>query len=309
MIIQTGQRTDIPAFYSKWLINRIKEGFVVVRSPYNPSQLFRYSLSPDVVDIIGFCTKNPAPLLPYIDRLKSYKQYWHITITPYGKDIEQNVPDKHDIISSFRKLSEIVGKRAVAWRYDPILISDKYPLDFHIEAFSKMAENLKGYTEIAIISFIDLYAKTRRNFPEAQEVNQKERLLIGKTFLEIARKNNMTLKTCAEGNELETIGVDCSGCMTIEAIEKATGLRLSMPRGLYKREGCSCCLCSDIGAYNTCIHLCKYCYANYDSSLVLENYKHHNPDSQILIGNIDINTEIQAPKQYSWIDKQGVLEL
>ena len=94
MIIQTGMRTDIPAFYSEWLVNRIKEKYVLVRNPYNPSQVTKYSLSPDVVDLIAFCTKNPAPMLPHMDILKPYGQYWFVTITPYGRDIEPNVPAK-----------------------------------------------------------------------------------------------------------------------------------------------------------------------------------------------------------------------
>ena len=91
-------RTDIPAFYSEWFINRIKEGFVFVRNPYNPVQVTRYSLSPDVVDLISFCTKNPAPMLGKMEHLDPYGQYWFVTITPYGKDIEPNVPDKQKVM-------------------------------------------------------------------------------------------------------------------------------------------------------------------------------------------------------------------
>ena len=109
MILNTGMRTDIPAFYHEWLINRIKEGFVLVRNPYNPSQVTRYCLSPEVVDLIAFCTKNPAPMLPHMDTLKPYGQYWFVTITPYGKDIEPNVPDKQKVMEDFKTLSDTVG--------------------------------------------------------------------------------------------------------------------------------------------------------------------------------------------------------
>ena len=124
MIINTGMRTDIPAFYHEWLINRIKEGFVLVRNPYNPSQVTRYSLSPEVVDLIAFCTKNPAPMLPHMDVLKPYGQYWFVTITPYGKDIEPNVPDKQKVMEDFKKLSDAVSVDSVGWRYDPIFVDD-----------------------------------------------------------------------------------------------------------------------------------------------------------------------------------------
>ena len=106
MIIQTGSRTDIPAFYSRWFLNRLEEGYVMVRNPYNPSAVTRYDLNPEVVDMILFCTKNPAPMLPHMDKLKDYGQFWFVTLTPYGKDIEPNMPDKRNIIKSEGNHSE-----------------------------------------------------------------------------------------------------------------------------------------------------------------------------------------------------------
>ena len=124
MIIQTGMRTDIPAFYSKWFLNRLKEGYVLVRNPYDPLSVTRYRLNPDVVDLIAFCTKNPAPMLSQMDALKDYGQYWFVTITPYGRDVEPNVPDKEQVLEDFMRLSEIVGVDSMGWRYDPVLITD-----------------------------------------------------------------------------------------------------------------------------------------------------------------------------------------
>lgn len=149
-------RTDIPAFYSKWFINRIKAGYVLVRNPYNPSAVTRYEINPVVVDLIAFCTKNPAPMLEYMDTLKPYGQYWFVTITPYGKEIEPNVPDKRLVLEDFKTLSKIVGVDSIGWRYDPIFINDKYSVDFHLETFEQMAKELSGYTKTCIISFIDL---------------------------------------------------------------------------------------------------------------------------------------------------------
>ena len=157
MIINTGQRTDIPAFYSDWFANRLREGFVLVRNPYNPQSVTGYRLSTDVVDVIGFCTKNPAPMLQHMDLLKPFGQYWYVTITPYGREIEPAVPDKREVLESFRKLSEIVGIDSIGWRYDPILISETYPVERHLKAFEYMAKALSGYTWTAVISFIDLY--------------------------------------------------------------------------------------------------------------------------------------------------------
>ena len=139
MIIQTGMRTDIPAFYSEWLVNRIKESYVLVRNPYHPEQVTKYRLSPDVVDLIAFCTKNPAPMFSHMDIIKPYGQYWFVTITPYGKEIEPHVPDKETVIEDFKKLSDLVGVNSVGWRYDPILIDEKHTVSWHIEEFEKMA--------------------------------------------------------------------------------------------------------------------------------------------------------------------------
>ena len=175
MIIQTGMRTDIPAFYSEWFLNRIKEGFVLVRNPYNPSQVTRYSLSSEVVDLIGFCTKNPAPMLPHMEKLKSYGQYWFVTITPYGREIEPNVPDREIVMESFRKLSDLVGVDSVGWRYDPIFVDAEHSVEWHIAEFEKMARTLSGYTKTCVISFIDIYKKVERNFPQARAVYKQER--------------------------------------------------------------------------------------------------------------------------------------
>ena len=304
MIINTGQRTDIPAFYSEWFANRLKEGFVLVQNPYNPKLVTRYSLSPDVVDIIGFCTKNPSPMFPYMDLLKPYGQYWYVTITPYGKEIEPYVPNKLTILDSFRQLSDIVGTDNIGWRYDPILISETYPVERHIKAFAYMAKELSGYTHTAVISFIDLYEKTRRNFPEARAVSAEERLILGKAFADICRQYDLTLRPCAEGDDLAQFGADCSGCMTAAMYEQAIHNKLKIPKKTPARKECACYLGGDIGAYNTCGHLCRYCYANYDAETVLRNMKNHDPASPLLIGHLMPDVQVHEAKQESWLDCQ-----
>ena len=304
MIINTGQRTDIPAFYSEWFANRLKEGFVCVRNPYDPQQVSRYRLDPSVVDVIGFCTKNPAPMFPYMDLLKNYGQYWFVTLTPYGRDIEPNVPDKHLMISRFKQLSDIVGVSCVGWRYDPILLSEKYTVEYHLRAFEQIASALKGYTETVVISFIDLYPKVRKNFPEAREVPKETRLLLGKEIIRIATACGMTVKPCAEGDELAAYGADCSGCMQISDYEKAIGKRLNAPKRKGARDACSCYLSCDIGAYDTCRHLCRYCYANTEPEAVLKHSRLHDPASPFLIGNYMEGDRIHDVPQTSWIDDQ-----
>ena len=304
MIINTGQRTDIPAFYAEWFCNRLREGTVLVRNPYNPQLITRYRLSPDVVDVIGMCTKNPAPMLQHLDLLKPFGHYWYVTITPYGREIEPHVPGKRQVLDSFRRLSEQIGPERIGWRYDPVFISETYSVERHIRAFAYMAEALAGYTKTVVISFIDLYEKTKKNFPEVRSVRREDRLLLGKAFIEIAGEAGMTVRPCAEGNELAEFGADCSGCMTVAMYEKALGQRLKVPKQPGARKECACYLGGDIGAYNSCGHLCRYCYANYDPDLVRKTMQQHDPKSPMLVGYPMPGDVIHEANQVSWIDPQ-----
>ncbi|MBO7700683.1 MAG: DUF1848 domain-containing protein [Eubacteriaceae bacterium] len=302
MIINTGQRTDIPAFYAEWFANRLREGYVCVRNPYDPSQVSRYRLDPAVVDVIGFCTKNPSPMFRYMDLLKDYGQYWFVTITPYGRDIEPNVPDKHRVMEDFRKLSAMVGIDSIGWRYDPILISERYSAAYHLRAFAQIASALEGFTRTAVISFIDLYPKVKRNFPRAREVPKGLRLSLGKQLIDIASEHGMLLKPCAEGDELAQYGADCGGCMRISDYEKAIGKKLLAPKTKGARAACACYLSCDIGAYDTCAHLCRYCYANAESEKVLRRSRLHDPSSPFLIGNYREGDRVHDVPQKSWAD-------
>ena len=307
MIINTGQRTDIPAFYAEWFSNRLKEGFVCVRNPYNAHQVNRYGLDPSVVDAIGFCTKNPAPMFPYMDLLQEYGQYWFVTITPYGRDVEPNVPDKHRLLEDFKRLSALVGVNSIVWRYDPIFLWERYDLDYHLRAFEQMARALAGATKTVVISFIDLYPKVRRNFPQVREVAKGQRLTLGKEIIRIASSHGMAVKPCAEGDELARYGADCGGCMRISDYEKAIGKRLQAPKIKAARADCACYLSCDIGAYDTCRHLCRYCYANAEPARVLAQSRRHDPQSPFLIGDYLDGDRIHDVLQRSWIDGQTSL--
>ena len=301
MIINTGCRTDIPAFYSKWLINRIREGYVLVRNPYNPNQVTRYNLSPDVVDCLAFCTKNPEPMLKYLDEIDKYKQYWFVTITPYGKDIEPNVPNKEKVIESFKKLSKHIGVNSIGWRYDPIFIGNNFDVNKHIYYFEKIAKELKNYTHNCTISFLDLYEKVKRNAPEIKPPNHEEQIQIAKVFSKISKENNMVIHSCCEKTYLSQYGLKCNGCMSKEIVEKAIGCNLNPPNSRKNlRESCNCLMGNDIGAYNTCGHLCKYCYANANKGFVIENMKKHNDNSPFLIGGSEEGDKITVAKQKSW---------
>ena len=301
MIINTGCRTDIPAFYSKWLINRIREGYVLVRNPYYPNQVTKYNLSPEVVDCLAFCTKNPEPMLKYLDELDKYRQYWFVTITPYGKDIEPNVPNKQVVIENFKKLSKHIGANSIGWRYDPIFIGNGFDVKKHIDCFETMAKELKNYTHNCTISFLDLYEKVKHNAPDIKPPTKEEQIEIAKSFYKIGKENNMTINACCEKDFLSEYGLKCNGCMSQEIIEEAIKEILNPPKRKNIRQDCNCLMGNDIGAYNTCGHLCKYCYANVNKKLVIENMKKHDENSPFLIGNIEEGDKITEAKQKSWI--------
>lgn len=308
MIINTGSRTDIPAYFSKWFFNRIKEGFVLTRNPYYPEQVIKYKLTPDVVDCLAFCTKNPGPMLERMHELDAFRQFWFVTITPYGKEIEPNLPNKNKVIEDFKRLSTIVGIKSIGWRYDPIFITEKYSLDLHLKSFEVMAANLEGYTDNCVISFIDLYEKTKRNFTGVKEVTKEERALIGREFVRIGKQYGITIRTCHEGTDLKKYGVDCSGCMTKEVIERAIDNSLQIPKKKQStRESCNCLLGNDIGAYNSCGHGCVYCYANYNQEMVKQNMRQHSPNSPFLIGNLKNGDVIKEAKKESYLDGQLTL--
>lgn len=304
MILNTGSRTDIPAFYSEWFYNRIREGYVLARNPYYPSQVTRYALDPDVIDVMVFCTKNPVPMFKNFHLLKPFNMFWFVTITPYGKEIEPRVPDKERVMDSFLCLSDLVGAKRMSLRYDPIFICEKYSTDFHVRQFEYMAKRLRGSTHQCVVSFIDLYEKTKRNFPQVKAVKPEEQRILIDAFSEIAAENDLQIHLCCENSSLVRSNVDADGCMSQKVLEEAIGCRLIVPKKKGARQKCSCLLGADIGAYNTCGHGCLYCYADYDMETVRRNMSRHDKKSPFLIGSYQKEDVIKDAKQTSWKDRQ-----
>lgn len=159
MIISASRRTDIPALYPQWFMNRLLAEEILVPSPYNRKKVSRIRLSPQTVDCFVFWTKNPEPMLPYlrmIDQL-GYSYYFEMTVTDYEKEIEPGLPTTEDSIATFILLSERLGKKRVDFRFDPILLTEKYSLSYHIEKFDMLCEWLHKYTTRCIFSFVDSY--------------------------------------------------------------------------------------------------------------------------------------------------------
>lgn len=304
MILHTGMRTDIPAFYASWFVNRLRAGEVCVRNPYDETQVTRYLLDPRVVDLICFCTKNPAPMLPHMEFLNPFGQFWYVTITPYGREIEPHVPAWQNVAGTFRRLSEIVGISCIGWRYDPIIIDERHTIDWHQRQFSAMAEALAGATEMVVISFLMHYAKTRRNFPEGREVTHTQRMELGAYIVETAKAYGMTVYPCGGSDELAGLGADTGGCMTPRIYEQALGRKLRFPTYVRQRKECDCYLGADIGAYDSCPHLCRYCYANTHDVRVAKNHRRHDPLSPFLVGHAEEGDRLHTARQESWLDVQ-----
>lgn len=167
MILNTGARTDTVQYFSHWLLKRFEEGFVYTRNPLFPNKVTRYELSPDKIDAVMFCSKNYAPILPLIQEIATkYKTYFHYTITVYGKDIEPGVPPIEESVKTLAELSKIVGRQKVAWRYDPVLLTQKYTIERHSQTFRWLCKKLAPYIDRCIFSFVEIYKKLQGNMPE-----------------------------------------------------------------------------------------------------------------------------------------------
>lgn len=301
MIISASRKTDIPAFFSEWFINRIKDGYVYSRNPINAHQISKIPLAPDVVDCIVFWTKNPIPIIPMLDELKDYTYYFQFTLTGYGKDMESNLPDKkRKLIPAFKELSDKIGPKRVIWRYDPIAFNEKYTPAYHIRAYSQIADALKGYTEKCVISFIDMYQKIQRNMKEMNiaEASDDTMYSFSKKLYEIAQTNEMRLATCAEKIDLASLGIEHNACIDGKLIEEICGGALKAKKDSSQRTECQCVESRDIGSYNTCSHGCKYCYANHSAKMLMQKLAKFDPKSPILCDYIDetadMITEVKA---------------
>lgn len=291
MILNVSGRTDIVAFYEKWLIKRVEAGFVDVRNPFNPKLVSRINFSD--VDLILFCTKNPIPILNDLNKIK-IPYLFQITITAYKRDIEPNVPSKKEVIEAVRKISQAIGKENVFVRYDPIFLSEKYNIDYHIKAFNKLCMLLNGYVETIIVSFLDEYKNVlkNKNVLQYRKFTEEDYKIIGKNFSKIAKLNNMKVQTCFEDRNLTEYGFTKGECLSHELAYRLTGKKYKS----WKARKCNCVEMVDIGVYNSCKHFCKYCYANYDEKIVNNNFKNHDVNSSLLIGNVKKDDIIKTRK-------------
>lgn len=306
MIISASRRTDIPALYSEWFFNRLDEGFLYTQNPFNRKQVSKIQLTPDVVDCIVFWTKNPKPMLDKLNLLKDYSFYFQFTLTPYGNDIETNLPPKSELIDTFKKLSDGIGPHRVIWRYDPIVLTPKQSIKYHIEQFGKLAQELAGYTNRCVFSFYDEYRKCSNNMRSlgVQEISESDMMSIAQEFAVIGEMYGMSLETCAEAIDLESLGIRHGKCIDDELIQSISGRKIRVPKDKKQRKLCGCVSSIDIGSYDSCPQGCLYCYANVNKSKAVENCERHDPFSPLLIGTLRGDEKISERKLDSLYDDE-----
>lgn len=268
MIVSASRRTDIPAFHFEWFLRRLEAGEVLVRNPMNFYQVSRVDLSPEIVDCIVFWTKNPAPMLDKLDRLKDYNFYVQFTINPYDFDLESNLPTKRELLDTFKALSDKIGSDRVIWRYSPVILNARYTEDFHYDMFERFAEELTGYTFQCNLSFIEMYKKITKKMAARgiDDIPEEIKNRMAIEFYKIARENGIKLKAC--GNlDLGETGIEPAKCIDDEIISKITGLKFNLKKDKGQDGQCHCVTSVDIGTYNTCLNGCQYCYANAGSGM------------------------------------------
>ena len=302
MILNTGARTDTAQYFSKWLLKRFEEGYVYTRNPLFPNKVTRYELSPDKIDAVLFCSKNYAPILPRLREITDqYRTYFHYTITAYGRDIEPGVPSVEESIRTLIELEKIVGRGRIAWRYDPVLLTDTYTVERHLETFAYMAEQLAPHIDRCIFSFVEMYKKLKTNMPELVPLTEDDKQHLAEGLGATAAKYGMRIQTCGTNGDYSRYGIRSSGCATLEILGRANGCEFRDIKHKGMREGCHCIESRDIGAYDTCLNGCKYCYANKSPQKARENYKLHDPASPLLIGHLEKDDVVIQGNQKSFL--------
>ncbi len=296
MIISASRRTDIPAFFTPWFMNRLSEGFLLTRNPFNAHQIRRVSLHPNDVDVIVFWTRNPQMLMKHLQELDrlGLRYYFQYTITGYPRTIEANVPNPYKAIETFSSLSELIGADKVVWRYDPILLTNTLDITEHKRLFSKIASSLAGKTKRVVISFSDFYAKTEKNLNKIEGLVYKdildhriELLDLCSYMHSVAKTFDMQIESCAEDIDVSDVGINHGKCIDDRLIKDVFGITLDSRKDVGQREACGCIKSVDIGMYNTCMHGCTYCYATFNQKTVLNNKKKHDSKSPFLLGGIE----------------------
>ena len=292
MIISASRRTDLPAFYSEWFMNRIRAGFCLVPNPFNRARVSRVSLAPEDVDVIVFWTRNPRPLLPHLQELDAcdYRYYFLVTLMANPREIDPGCPSFDAAVAAFRALSDRIGPERVVWRYDPIFLTGVSGPTFHIDAFERIACALRGHTKRSIVSVMHPYRKLRKRMAElaaggidlipadADSLSP----LVG-SLADISSANGMELQSCADELDLQRYGIRPGKCVDDALMWRAFGLEVEAAKDSCQRKPCGCVSSKDIGMYDSCLFGCVYCYAVTSFERARMNHRRHDPTSESLL--------------------------
>ena len=312
VIISASRSTDIPAYYSEWFINRLKKGYLVWINPFNGKD---YYISFEECKLVVFWTKDPEPILSHLEILnnKGINYYFQFTLNDYeNENLEPNVSPLKKRINTFITLSRKIGKERVIWRFDPLLLSEEININDLIKRMKNIADQIYNFTDKLVISFIDIkeYVKVTSNLKniDCREFTKKEVYDFSSLLSDFRSQYNLEISTCAESYDLSEFGINHNRCIDDELIVQEfykdnelmnfIGCDQNKQQSLFsdscyehnkkledkgQRKHCGCIISKDIGMYNTCKHLCKYCYANHSTKKVINNYKNHNPSYHSIV--------------------------
>jgi hypothetical protein len=296
MIISASRRTDIPAFYSEWLINRIRAGFCTVPNPFNSNAISVVALRPEDVSCFVFCTRNPRPLmrhLPEVDAL-GHRYYFQFTLVANPRAIDPHSPPRAAAINTFRKLADRVGSGRMVWRYDPITLTELTPPDYHRRNFEEIARALQGSTFRCVVSLLDPYRKIDKRAAALARSGvhltyrpQMPEKALGELLTDLAAMaaaHNMEIVSCAEEPGLERYGIAPGKCIDDALLHREWGLQVQAGKNVAMRDTCRCVMSRDIGMYDACLFGCAYCYATTSFDRARANHDSHDPRSPSLLG-------------------------
>lgn len=294
MIVSASYRTDIPAFYGAWFLNRFRAGFARVVNPYG-RQVSTVPLRAGV-DGYVFWTRNVSPFLPALQEVRRagipfVVQY---TVTGYPRALETSVVEAARSVEAMRRMATEYGPRSVVWRYDPVVFSDLTPVAFHRDNFGRLADSLAGAVDEVVVSFATIYRKTARNLAAAARAHHfawadppaEDKRALAADLARLAAERGLGLAICSQEDYVVpgTTGAACVDARRLEDVAAGWG-RPRPVRAKLKgnRPGCLCCESRDIGAYDTCPHGCTYCYAVGSRTLAKRRHAAHDPAGEFLV--------------------------
>lgn len=309
VIVSASRSTDIPGFYSDWFLHRLKVGYSAWTNPFNGVNSY---VSYRDTRLIVFWSKNPEALLKqgglldYLEE-KGINTYIQYTLNDYvAEGLEKGVPSVERRLDTFKRLVDRLGVGKVIWRFDPLILTDSISVDDLLKKAESIGNELKGYTEKMVFSFADIaaYRKVRANLVNNniryREFGEADMLQYAAGIQQLNQTWGYTLATCGEKIDIDAYGIVHNKCIDDDLMIKyfsddarlmeflgveITGGDLFNPEKTIikhrnnkdkgQRQFCGCIVSKDIGEYNTCAHLCEYCYANSSKEVALRNLREH----------------------------------